>query len=102
MELPGGAALPDTDDSCYKETSLRGDVHLLEQIEALEAVENRVASASMQMKDWKLPLKDGKCRHRLTSVHPCVVQTFVEHRFGILHSHCVIFYFSLTFVFMFR
>jgi len=52
VELPGGAALPDTDDSWSRETSLRGDILLLEQIEALE---DRVASASMQVKGWKLP-----------------------------------------------
>ena len=52
VELIGGAALPDEEGSWSAETSLRGDILLLEQIEALE---DRVASASMQVKGWKLP-----------------------------------------------
>ncbi|KAK4015486.1 hypothetical protein OUZ56_030463 [Daphnia magna] len=52
VKLIGGAALPDVEGSWSRETSLRGDILLLEQIEALE---DRVASASMQIKGWKLP-----------------------------------------------
>ncbi|XP_057373680.1 bromodomain adjacent to zinc finger domain protein 2B-like [Daphnia carinata] len=52
VKLIGGAALPDAEGSWSRETSLRGDILLLEQIEALE---DRVASASMQIKGWKLP-----------------------------------------------
>jgi hypothetical protein len=47
-----GAALPDAEGSWSRETSLRGDILLLEQIEALE---DRVASASMRVMGWKLP-----------------------------------------------
>ncbi|XP_046439132.1 bromodomain adjacent to zinc finger domain protein 2B-like isoform X2 [Daphnia pulex] len=56
VKLVGGAALPDAEGSWSRETSLRGDILLLEQIEALE---DRVASASMQVKGkrWKLPAR---------------------------------------------
>ncbi|XP_046639632.1 bromodomain adjacent to zinc finger domain protein 2B-like isoform X1 [Daphnia pulicaria] len=54
VKLVGGAALPDAEGSWSRETSLRGDILLLEQIEALE---DRVASASMQVKEWKLPAR---------------------------------------------
>ena len=50
--MVSGAALPDAEGSWSRETSLRGDILLLEQIEALE---DRVASTSMQVKGWKLP-----------------------------------------------
>ena len=53
--MNGGAALPD-DESCWsRESSLRGDLLILEQI---EAIEDRVASASMQSK--ASPLKNKK------------------------------------------
>lgn len=47
FRLPGGAAIPDDENAWSRETSLRGDLLILEQIEALE---DRVASASMQTK----------------------------------------------------
>lgn len=54
VETPGGAALPDPEGSWSRDTSLRMDLLLLEQIEGLE---DRVASASMQVKGWKLPAR---------------------------------------------
>ena len=50
FHLPGGAAIPDDENAWSRETSLRGDLLILEQIEALE---DRVASASMQTKVCK-------------------------------------------------
>lgn len=47
MELPDGEALSDADDSRARQTSL-----VLERIEALE---DRVAFASIQQKGWKPP-----------------------------------------------
>ena len=47
VRMPGGAPIPDEDDAWSRETALRGDLLVLEQIEALE---DRVASASMQVK----------------------------------------------------
>lgn len=44
--------MPDVEGAWSRETSLRTDINVLEQIEALE---DRVASASMQVKGWKLP-----------------------------------------------
>lgn len=54
VPTPGGAPLPDPDDSWSRETSLRGDLLLLEQIESLE---DRIAAASMQVKGWKPPAR---------------------------------------------
>ena len=54
LKLPAGAAVPDDDNAWSRETALRGDLLVLEQIEALE---DRVASASMQVKGWKLPAR---------------------------------------------
>lgn len=47
IRLYGGAALPDDDANWSRESSLRSDLLILEQI---EAIEDRVASASMQSK----------------------------------------------------
>ena len=47
IRMCGGAALPDNDASWSRESSLRSDLLILEQI---EAIEDRVASASMQSK----------------------------------------------------
>ncbi|PNF24037.1 hypothetical protein B7P43_G08616, partial [Cryptotermes secundus] len=50
--LPGGAPLKDTYSDWLPDVALRVDVMLLEQVEALE---DKVANASMQVKGWKVP-----------------------------------------------
>ncbi|KAK7789353.1 hypothetical protein R5R35_011648 [Gryllus longicercus] len=50
--LPGGAPLQDKPSDWSPHVALRVDLQLLEQVEALE---DKVANASMQVKGWKVP-----------------------------------------------
>ncbi|XP_059099037.1 bromodomain adjacent to zinc finger domain protein 2B-like [Tigriopus californicus] len=50
--LPGDIPAPDKPGSWSKEVALRVDKYILEQVEALE---DKVAAASMQVPGWKLP-----------------------------------------------
>ncbi|KAJ9583619.1 hypothetical protein L9F63_022042, partial [Diploptera punctata] len=52
--LPGGAPLRDSPSDWFTDVALRCDVMLLEQVEALE---DKVANASMQVKGWKVPAR---------------------------------------------
>lgn len=47
---------PDKPDDWSEQVALRVDAQLLEQVEALE---DKVANASMQVKGWKLPPRSG-------------------------------------------
>jgi len=51
-EIVPGAAIPDPTGSWSKEVALRVDKYILEQVEALE---DKVASASMQVPGWRMP-----------------------------------------------
>jgi len=68
--LPGGAPLRDESDTWNEKVALRVDMLMLEQVEALE---DRVANASMQVKGWKVPPRvstDEDVKFRASSLAP--------------------------------
>ncbi|RZC05013.1 bromodomain adjacent to zinc finger domain protein 2B, partial [Asbolus verrucosus] len=73
--MEGGAPHPDEPGAWSQAIAHRVDLFLLEQVEALE---DKVASASMQVKGWKIPCRDSP------DISPSEVVSVVRERLGSL------------------
>ncbi|XP_060523165.1 uncharacterized protein LOC132700053 isoform X3 [Cylas formicarius] len=85
-----GAPAPDEPGSWNRAVAHRVDLFLLEQVEALE---DKVASASMQVKGWKMPVRDSQdipegdivniVRERLSSLELNIERRYLKPPLGI-------------------
>ncbi|XP_044744368.1 bromodomain adjacent to zinc finger domain protein 2B isoform X1 [Coccinella septempunctata] len=90
MFMEGGAPYPDQKDAWNKAIAERVDASLLEQVEALE---EKVANASMQVKGWKPPGRDGPpvppeymiytIRERLASLELNIERRYLKPPLGV-------------------
>ncbi|KAK9884034.1 hypothetical protein WA026_004967 [Henosepilachna vigintioctopunctata] len=90
MFMEGGAPYPDQKGSWNKNIAERVDASLLEQVEALE---EKVANASMQVKGWKPPSRDGPpiqpediintIRERLASLEQNIERRYLKPPLGV-------------------
>ncbi|XP_044265111.1 bromodomain adjacent to zinc finger domain protein 2B-like isoform X8 [Tribolium madens] len=86
----GGAPYPDEPGSWSQSIAHRVDLFLLEQVEALE---DKVASASMQIKGWKIPNRDTPeippnevvplVRERLSSLEVNIERRYLKPPLGV-------------------
>ncbi|XP_045483228.1 bromodomain adjacent to zinc finger domain protein 2B isoform X2 [Harmonia axyridis] len=90
MFMEGGAPYPDQKDAWNKAIAERVDASLLEQVEALE---EKVANASMQVKGWKPPSREGPptlpeemmntIRERLASLEQNIERRYLKPPLGV-------------------
>jgi hypothetical protein len=91
--MEGGAPYPDEVGSWSQAIAHRVDLFLLEQVEALE---DKVASASMQIKGWKIPSRDTPeippnevvpmVRERLASLEVNIERRYLKPPLGVKPS----------------